>query len=40
MDDINTDIELFSSILHKVDTIRAEDDSKLEVLKNKLLEFI
>ena len=38
MDDINTDIELFSSILHKVDTIRAEDDSKLEVLKNKLLE--
>lgn len=37
-DDIATDIELFSSILDKVDTIRAEDDSKLEVLKNKLLE--
>lgn len=38
MEDLDTDIQLFRSILNKVKTIQPEDDSKLEVLKNKLLE--
>ena len=32
------DIDLFRTIFDKVNTIKPEDDSKLEVLKNKLLE--
>ncbi|WP_245837459.1 helicase-related protein [Methanobacterium bryantii] len=38
MKDLDTDIGLFRSILNKVNTIGPEDDSKLEVLKEKLLE--
>lgn len=38
IEDLDTDIKLFRSILDKVNTIRPEDDSKLEVLKDKLLE--
>lgn len=37
-EDINTDITLLKRILKKVDKIKPEDDSKLNVLKDKLLE--
>ena len=36
--DIDTDIRLLSTILEKVDKIKPEDDSKLNVLKEKLLD--
>lgn len=38
MNDLDVDIQLFKSIFDKVNTIKPEDDSKLEVLKDKLLE--
>lgn len=37
-EDINTDMTLLSSILKKVSAIKPQDDSKLNVLKNRLLE--
>ena len=37
MEDLETDIKLFKYIFNKVETIRPEDDSKLGVLKDKLL---